>query len=311
VYEERFKEAVHTQDVLGAVLAAQSAEDLDKRLQPLEGHTLLTYAIKYGTETLAQLLMEMGADARTSCAMGNTPVYYAVQNNYADTLRLLFEMGAKPKANTVGMGSLWLAAAHTCNTEIYNLLIENGIDVNTQDTEGWSPLHTTSAHGTIECCKALLQAGADINAQTYIGGMTPLYHSVIRHDKYVCEFLVNAGAGVNIPISTGKTALHSAARKGYKDVCKILIEAGANVDALDGNNDTPLHLASVADHKPICQMLIAAGADVEHKNTNKITPWHRAYGETKTLLENSKPPRGIRHWIYAPLRKLKKTLHIR
>ena len=59
------------------------------------------------------------------------------------------------------------------HTEVVELLIANGANVNAKDEEGWTPLHLTAYWGGKEITELLIAKGADVNAKnTWIG--TPL-----------------------------------------------------------------------------------------------------------------------------------------
>ena len=64
-------------------------------------------------------------------------------------------------------------AARAGHTEIVDLLVTNGADVNSRDAEEYTPLHNSTFNGHMELTKLLLANGADINATTY-NGDTPL-----------------------------------------------------------------------------------------------------------------------------------------
>jgi cytohesin len=105
---------------------------------------------------------------------------------------------------------------------------------------------------------------------------------------------------VNRQDNEGKTALHTAARKGYKDCVTILLERGALIDAKDDVGWTPLHEAtsegSIDFHPPphtstdtltpvrrvsagnieVAEMLLRHGAGVEVGDKEGCTPMHLA-----------------------------------
>ena len=66
-------------------------------------------------------------------------------------------------------------AADEGHTEVVELLIANGADVNAKNENGWTPLHLAAYWGGKEIVELLIAAGADVNAKdmsNWIG--TPL-----------------------------------------------------------------------------------------------------------------------------------------
>ena len=168
-------------------------------------------------------------------------------------------------------------------------LIEAGADVNMADGEGYTPLHEAVRFGNIEAARALIEAGANINASAERDGYTPL-HEVSRGHEIpgahiaiadTVLLLVAAGADVNATDDQGKTVLHRLPRayrypgggdltKSIQEVradmesaLRMLIDAGADVNVRDQDGATPLH-AAVEYGIPvdIVQAMIDAGADV-------------------------------------------------
>jgi len=71
---------------------------------------------------------------------------------------------------------------------------------------GVSPLHVAAEYGAATCARALIAAGADVDARATIdaeglGGQTPLFHtvnSILNHGRPVMELLLDAGATPDI-----------------------------------------------------------------------------------------------------------------
>lgn len=75
------------------------------------------------------------------------------------------------------------------------------------------------------------------------GGSTPLHEASDFHRLKCVRALIAAGADVNAKDDFGKTALALAARRNLVDRLLILIEAGANVSlAIQANAQTTINL---------------------------------------------------------------------
>ena len=91
----------------------------------------------------------------------------------------------------------------------------------------------------------LLDAGADLEAQTW-NGRTPLHMAAINNtDATIMTTLIDAGADVNARADHGFTPLHWAAQSAEHSVVTRLLKGGADPNARTESGDTPLHSAVV------------------------------------------------------------------
>jgi len=140
-----------------------------------------------------------------------------------------------------------IKAAKKGNLELVNSLIESGIDVNSRNEEGWTPLICASFKSKYEehtdLIKLLLEKGADLNAKTVKYGSTALMLASANGLVETAKMLMEAGADMNIKDKEDSTALIYALENGWIEIAKMLIEAGAQID--DKNKDDVLTLINV------------------------------------------------------------------
>ena len=106
------------------------------------------------------------------------------------------------------------------------VLLSTDASVDAPDSFGRTPLHWAARGGHSETVRALISAGAPLDA--------------------------DAGAG----IGTILTPLIWAARGGHSETVRALLEAGARVDVTDAAGQTPLHLAARGGHSEIVTALL-------------------------------------------------------
>ncbi len=159
-------------------------------------------------------------------------------------------------------------------------LIEAGVNVNAQDSEGNSPLHYVGS--SVENARSLLKSGAQVNARNR-RGYTPLHNVFSRKTAAVMALLIEQGAEVNARDKEQITPLHFAynSLKGGQ-VADLLIRNGAEVNAQSDQGFTPLHYAIA--HPAIAQRLLQAGADITLQNSREGAPIH-ARGITPEVLQ--------------------------
>jgi ankyrin repeat protein len=129
--------------------------------------------------------------------------------------------------------------------------------------------------GNLESIKALIAAGADVNAKSELG-MTVLMRAATFGKVDVVKALIAAGANVNAKDNDGQTALMRAAYDelvGHEDsdgadCIEALIAAGVNVNEKDNRSETALMRAAHGGNADSVRALIAAGADVNAKKEN-------------------------------------------
>jgi ankyrin repeat protein len=108
--------------------------------------------------------------------------------------------------------------------------------VHARNHEGLTPLHWAAQYGQFAVVKALVTAGADLEAAN-INGNRPLHAAVGGRsaDLDIVKLLLTSGAEVNARGVYGTTALHLAAcvasREQALQIAAVLIDAGANVRA--------------------------------------------------------------------------------
>lgn len=115
-------------------------------------------------------------------------------------------------------------------------LLDEGVDVNTQDVYGAelkaSPLHVASGNGHKEVVELLLRWGAKVDIQNDFGD-TPLIAATRGGHKEIIELLLRWGANVNMKnksmYNEGSAALSIALTQGrkYREIAKVLVKWGA------------------------------------------------------------------------------------
>ena len=95
----------------------------------------------------------------------------------------------------------------------------------------FAAMNFVSVDYDFDAVKALIEAGADVNAKDDEGKTALIYAAIYNHTPEVAKALVEAGAEINAKDNEGRTALSWAACNHNPQVLKALVEAGADVNA--------------------------------------------------------------------------------
>lgn len=156
------------------------------------GETPLFYASKsfHNNGIAIRFLLKKGADHTVTnhngktlwCKIWSTSKKF-ISRQEQKTIHALLEAGTNIPTTTKHT-LLHLAAAHIESSKVVGDIIKNyDVDVNATDNNGWTALHFATLNNNHKVIVALLQAGAEVNAQTtktvekaYQKGHTTMYH---------------------------------------------------------------------------------------------------------------------------------------
>jgi len=176
----------------------------------------------------------------------------------------------QPQVQGNSMVTPLMRASSDCDLAAVERLIRQRANVNVADDKGATALHYAHC-GDIRVVRALLAAGADINARTP-HNVTPLMSAVSMAGGSPASALelIRAGADVNVADSDGSTALWVATTESDVSVVRALLEAGADPNVQSRSlgfwGYTPLHMAAMNGLIEAAEVLLQHGADVTIRN---------------------------------------------
>jgi truncated hemoglobin YjbI len=158
---------------------------------------------------------------------------------------------------------------------------------------GRTLLHGAAAAGNLTTVELLLRLGAEPDV-TDDGGHTPLYclaNECTRGGATVVRALVEAGASVDACDGVKHcTALHMAARRGSVEVAAALLDCGAGLEVRDSVGDTPLRRAVNCGKTDVAALLLARGSDRYSLGSKGLTPSSAARTPAMRALMQSRRP---------------------
>ncbi|KKA30025.1 hypothetical protein TD95_001515 [Thielaviopsis punctulata] len=232
-----------------------------------DGLTALHYAIRDGRMDVVNLLLNIPKiEVDAVDIERNTPFTEAVRLDNHGAIERLLESGANINHKGYqGLTALMYAAKFN-NTNVGQMLIDKGSELDQQDDYGWTALHA-ARNGHDEYVKMLISNGAEIDVadnekETPIMLFNSSYHGWVDMGALVLKH----GCPVNHTCHRGRTALHYAAMYGNDDYVKMLLGHGAEVYVEDEEKETPLWLAVCYDRRSTIDILLSHGARMSHIN---------------------------------------------
>ena len=174
---------------------------------------------------------------------GYTPLMHAIMKQRVDVTNFLINKKADVNAK-IDNRSLPSEAAYYGSIDLLEILLKLGLDVNAQDSYGYTALHWAARLGRWQNVHRLLdpRTRAVISAKSK-NCWTPLHEACKNGRLKTVQILLNHGAPIMARDKWQWTPLHRAAQGGHLEVVRYLIEQNADLEARTIDDWTPLQEA--------------------------------------------------------------------
>lgn len=191
-------------------------------LQDHNGHTALMIASATGDKTVADLLLDRGADIN-GVSPEFSPLRAATRSNRVAVLQALLARGAKPAHGNERVASELHIAATSQAADVVPVLVAAGVPLETRNHLGETPVFS-AARQDVRTLRALIDAGANVNV-TDNNGATPLIEAVRECHLPGVRLLVAVGGDVDVRDPRGKSLTEIAANCPDREIVSILSTA--------------------------------------------------------------------------------------
>ncbi|KAH8597784.1 hypothetical protein B0O99DRAFT_684495 [Bisporella sp. PMI_857] len=165
-------------------------------------------------------------------------------------------------------------AARYGHSEVVQLLVDSGADINTSNKYGLTPILLAGYANQLAVIDLLLKHGSQIGVRVttrYAKNAGPI---LVQGYAKIIERLSSTGQDISVHMKAGNgyIPLLAAFEKGDYSLIKLSLENGANPNQLNGRGDSVLSIAAAAENLSLVRLLLDSDADVELKNDAGETP---------------------------------------
>ncbi len=148
------------------------------------------------------------------------------------------------------------AAVGDC-ARLRQLIAQDAMSARAISPDGWTPLHLAAAFAAAEPVTLLLEHGAHIHQFSHNPMRNQPLHACIALNSSldVVRALLEAGADVNATQHGGYTPLLQAAAAGKKDLVRLLLEYGARLDCVCDRGKSAADYARERGHTEVAEIL--------------------------------------------------------
>src|SRR5690606_26115713 len=201
----------------------------DANLGNRYGITPLWLAATNRSAPMVQLLLRHGARAEDALPHGETALMAAARAGDVESVQLLLDAGADPNRGEESLGEtalMWAAAED--HAEVVRALVARGADPD-----------KTSLH--LDLPPMLWEQTGMVSTVLPVGGWTPLMFAARQNARAAALALIEAGADLDAQDPDGSTALQLAILNHHFDLAADLLQAGADPDVADRSGMTALY----------------------------------------------------------------------
>jgi uncharacterized protein len=192
-------------------------------------------------------------------------LFEAIKAGRVDEVRELIQQNPSLKdARDANGASAILVATYNMKPDVVNALIELGAPID---------IFEASVLGKVDRIEEILKANPGRVSEHAPDGFTPVALAAFFGQPLAVKALIAAGANVNAAAKNGLKvqALHAAVAGRNLEIVKAVLEAGGDPNAQQQAGFRPIHEAGANANRKLAELLLAHGADPSLPNDDGKT----------------------------------------
>ncbi|MBV6494884.1 MAG: hypothetical protein LDLANPLL_02921 [Turneriella sp.] len=184
----------------------------------------------------------------------------AVREGSARDARKLIEEGASLNVRDENGEILWRVALEHYNKRVWDVLVENKIDLSQVDSSGSYAIHVAAANGLSDAVEKILVIDAG-KMQLNANGDTPLIAASRYGMEHVLIIMAKFFQQANERNKFGDTPLIESSRSGNIKAVELILKYKPTVPAANYNGQTAVSIARYYNFTDIARLLESFGAE--------------------------------------------------
>lgn len=241
---------------LNGAFVLKGHEDL--RFSSLEASVLHFITGSTNGKAMVPVSRERAELERTT--QSDSPLHSVLETGDTDAIETLSQGVDTDSRDMEGRTPLMIAAIHG-RGNAFSLLLERGSDPALKDNSGRIVLHWAAQYGRNTIIQELLSHGShglDIDSRDN-KGCTPLMEAAIFGKENTVSCLLERGSDPTLQDNSGQSALHWAARVGSKEIVGKLLSQGLDINSRTNSGETPLQVAEKFGQAEVVKYLVSWG----------------------------------------------------
>lgn len=214
-----------------------------------------------------------------------TSLHSAAKTGDIFVIETLLSKGVEVDSRNSNGSTPLLTAAANDKWNAFKFLMERGSDPTLENNNGWSVLHAAAQGGSLVIVGKLLSLGLNIDSRNS-DGSTPLMIAAANGKLNALSFLVERGSDLTLKNQEGRSVLHKAAVGGSNVIIEKLLSLGLDINIRDNYGSTPVIVAAANGKLNAVCFLVERGADLTLENNEGWSVLHgAAQGGNHVMIE--------------------------